>query len=305
MRIVELFSGIGGAAAALGPEAAIVAAVDQNRTALEVYRRNFPHPVVPLLVESLPEREWRRWAADLWWLSPPCTPYTTRGRQRDVDDPRAASLLHVIERIDSLRPRAVALENVAGFAGSRAHGRLREVLDRRGYAVRETGLCPSELGLPNRRPRFYLVASLDGLADWSPRCGEPVALADLVDDDPDAGLWCEPSLESRYRGALDIVDASDPGARTACFTSAYGRSIVRSGSYLRTAGGLRRFSPREILGLLDFPPGYTLPPALEARAAWPLVGNSVSVRAVRWVLAAVRMAAEVRSDAARSPIRHA
>ena len=27
--------------------------------------------------------------ADLWWLSPPCQPYSVRGRGRDLDDPRA------------------------------------------------------------------------------------------------------------------------------------------------------------------------------------------------------------------------
>ena len=34
---------------------------------------------------------------------------------------------------------------------------------------------------------------------------------------------------------------------THCFTSAYGRSPVRSGSYVSVEGGLRRFSPAEII----------------------------------------------------------
>jgi site-specific DNA-cytosine methylase len=55
---------------------------------------------------------------------------------------------------------------------------------------------------------------------------------------------------------------------------------------LATAAGLRRFSPREILRLLDFPEDYSLPPDMPREVAWRLVGNSVSVRAVRWVLSA-------------------
>jgi DNA (cytosine-5)-methyltransferase 1 len=265
----------------------VAAAVDQNRNALAVYRRNFAHPELPTAIESLPDRWWRALDADLWWMSPPCPPYTGRGAGRDVDDPRARSLLALIGQIAALRPRCVALENVAGFEGSRAHQRLRDTLDQAGYTVRETLLCPTELGLPSRRPRFYVVAGLGEVGAWPARAGERVALADLLDDEPAAALWCEPALVQRYARALHVVEAADARACTACFTSAYGRSPVRSGSYLLTQGGLRRFSPGEILRLLDFPPDFALPPDLPLRSAWPLVGNSVSVRAVRWVLGAV------------------
>lgn len=290
LSVVELYCGIGGCAAALGPDARIVAAVDQNRQALAAYSANFPHPVVPRVVESLPEAQWRAWHADLWWMSPPCPPYTTRGLGRDLDDPRARSLLAVIDRIASLRPRYVAFENVPGFAGSRAHRHLRRVLDQCHYAVAETLLCPTELGLPSRRQRFYLVAGMAGqtaLRDFPPRSGPVSSVAERLDAVPVPELWCEPELATRYGGALDVVDLRDPSARTACFTSAYGRSHVRSGSYLVTPSGLRRFSPTEILRLLDFPATYRLPADLSLHTAWSLVGNSVSVRAVRWVLSAV------------------
>jgi site-specific DNA-cytosine methylase len=154
--------------------------------------------------------------------------------------------------------------------------------------VRETLLCPSELGLPNRRQRFYLLASRDKIADWPARSGPSLPLAKVLDPGPPPELWCTPELERRYAGALHVVDPRDPAALAACFTSAYGRSPVRSGSYLRTAAGLRRFSPAEILRLLDFPEGYELAPELPLSVAWRLVGNSVSVRGVRWVLSAVR-----------------
>ena len=283
-KVLELFCGIGGCAAALNGRTRIVAAVDQNRAALRAYAANFAHPTYPLVVESIPDRTWRAWNADVWWMSPPCQPFTRRGQRRDLDDPRTQGLAAVFARVAVLRPPVIALENVTGFAGSRAHGMVREVLDRAGYVTRETTLCPTELGLPNRRPRFYLLASLAPLPDWPPRHGPAVTLADLLDPAPAPGLQCPADLERRYGGALSVVDATDPQAATACFTSAYGRSIVRSGSYLRTASGLRRFSPGEILRLLDFPRAYRLPDDVPPASAWPLVGNSVSVRAVAWLL---------------------
>ena len=284
ITVLELFCGIGGVAAALGNRAQIVAAVDQNRRALSAYAANFAHPTCPCLVESIPDRTWQGWNADLWWMSPPCQPFTGRGTHRDLDDARTRGLVAVFARVAALRPRVVALENVLGFVGSRAHQIARDALDRAGYTTRETKVCPSELGLPNRRPRFYLLASRESVPDWPAREGPEVALNDLLDARPSPALWCDPELERQYAGAIDVIDAADTAACTACFTSAYGRSIVRSGSYLRTRTGLRRFSPAEILRLLDFPSTYHLPSEITPAAGWPLVGNSVSVRAVSWLL---------------------
>ncbi|MEZ5293055.1 MAG: DNA cytosine methyltransferase [Vicinamibacterales bacterium] len=298
-RVLELFCGIGGCAAAVAGEATVVGAVDQNRHALRAYAANFGHPVHPLAIETVPRATWFRWDADLWWLSPPCRPFTTRGRQRDLDDPRARGLLAVIDALEAVRPPAVAVENVPGFQGSRAHARLGSVLRQAGYDVRETLLCPTELGVPNRRRRFYLVARRGGLADWPARTAVPVALASLLDATPGPELLCEPDLERRFARALSVVDPADPAACAACFTSAYGRSIVRSGSYLATPAGVRRFSPDEILRLLDFPAGYRLPSELPLGTAWRLVGDSVSVRAVRWVLSAVLPAPDAGSAWAR------
>ena len=91
-------------------------------------------------------------------------------------------------------------------------------------------------------------------------------LAAYLDPAPAAELAVEPTLLDRYAGAVDLVDPADPAAIASCFTAAYGRSPVRSGSYLivdRGPDGLptaaRRFSPREILRLLGFPADFTLP----------------------------------------------
>lgn len=289
MRVLELFCGIGGCAAVLGPRATVAAAVDVNRDALDVYSHNFPHPVEARTVESLPAAAYGAFGADLWWLSPPCQPFTERGLRRDVDDPRARPFLAVLERLEEVRPRYVAMENVPGFQGSRAWTLLRETLERTGYpAVHERLLCPSELGLPNRRRRFYLVAGRESIPEPSPpRQLEAKSLADLLDPVPDPELAVTPEILESYEGALSIADAGDPAALTSCFTSAYGRSHVRSGSYLRTASGARRFSPAEILRILGFPESYCLPPGLSPGKAWRLVGNSLSLAPVRTMLTAV------------------
>jgi site-specific DNA-cytosine methylase len=285
--VLELYCGIGGCAAALGERARIAAALDINGVALDVYRHNFAHPAATCALESLRAGDRRLHDADLWWLSPPCQPYTRRGRGRDLDDPRSASLRHLVGLLATARPPAMALENVPQFAGSRAHTLLRDALDRGGYEVAERLLCPTELGVPNRRRRFYLVASRSGLAGWQPPVAVPRALAAYLEPDDPPALRVPAELLARYEHALDVVDAADPAAVAATFTAAYGRSPVRAGSYLRRHGCVRRFAPVEVLRLLGFPAAYRLPAGLSPAQAWSLLGNSLSVPAVREVLGAV------------------
>ncbi|MGE3777580.1 MAG: DNA cytosine methyltransferase [Pirellulaceae bacterium] len=289
LSVLELFAGIGGCAAALGSAADIVAAVDIHVEALAVYRANLQHPTYARTIESVPDRWLASCEADLWWLSPPCQPFTVRGRQRDVDDPRCQALLRIIDAIGVVRPRYIALENVPGFECSRAHARLCSQLDRAGYNIRSKLLCPTELGIPNRRRRYYLLAARDKLCDWPAvaTAPEPFRMADILECDVPAEYDVPAEQLVAYRGALHRVDVTDRGAISNCFTAGYGRSMVRSGSYLQHGDRCRRFTPAEILRLLAFPDSFRFPTGASPRTAWPLVGNSLSVAAVRHVLSAI------------------
>lgn len=282
-RVLELFCGIGGCASALSDTASVVAAVDINLNALEAYAHNFSHTTVARSIESIPAETLEHWKADLWWLSPPCQPYTARGRRRDLDDPRAASLLALMSRIGESCPNYLALENVPGFCHSRVYERLMTQLQQTGYTVRESFLCPTELGVPNRRLRYYLVASRRELRPWTSPPIDRFSVRSILQKQVDPGLEAPAIVLQNYRHAIHVV-SRDEDQVTNCFTSGYGRSHVRSGSYLSEDGSIRRFSPHEILRILGFPSGYRLPPNLSLRQAWPLVGNSLSVPAVRHIL---------------------
>jgi site-specific DNA-cytosine methylase len=256
--------------------------VDHDRSVLATYAQNHAHPILVKNLNDVRTSFFAPFHADLWWMSPPCQPHTVRGLRRDLDDPRARSFVSVVRAIGEIQPSAIGLENVPGFAGSRAHALLRDTLDRVGYEVVERNLCPSWLGVPNERLRFYLVAGR-GLRAYGPLPSRPIPLRRfLCDASPD--LDVEAPLRARFGAAFHVVDADDERAVAACFTSAYGRSPVYSGSYLRDGDRLRRFSPREIAGLLGFSKGFRFPDGLPHRKAWDQIGNSVSVDAVREVL---------------------
>ena len=303
LRVAELYCGIGGCAAALGSAAAVVSAVDINRLALDVYRRNFPHPAAVATIESLAAPTLRDWQADLWWISPPCQPFTRRGRQRDASDSRTQSFLQILARLREVTPRYLAIENVPGFQGSITHSLLLETLASLDFEVQERVLCPTVFGIPNRRERFYLVAGRSPLRELPPPTVEAHPLRSFLDQAPMPELQVDRDLVRKYRHALNVVDPMDTMAVASCFTAAYGHSPIRSGSYVQTTSGLRRFSPTEILRLLGFPSSYTLPADLPLESGWRLAGNSLSIHAVRYVLAAIpELSQLIRTDIRASSV---
>ena len=71
IRVLELFSGIGGCAEAIGDRGEVVLAVDQNPYAERVYTHNFSHPVRRWNLVGVKARQLRDLGAHLWWMSPP------------------------------------------------------------------------------------------------------------------------------------------------------------------------------------------------------------------------------------------
>ncbi len=286
LRIVELFAGIGGLAAAW-PEAKVLAAIDINQLAQRVYQQNFSHRYRVQEIESLSLETLRGYAADCWWMSPPCQPFTRRGRLRDLADPRCRGFTHIVEALEHCRPARLGLENVVGFENSHAHRLLLEQLERLGYQTRSRELCPSQLGWPNRRPRFYLLASQDPVPAWRVLPQLTCSLASLIDPElvPNSTQAAEFMLplpeQQQYFDAMDRVTVSSPV--TACFAGSYGKTILRAGSYLKCGSGYRRFSPREVARLLGFGDTFRLD-GLSHRSAWKLLGNSLSLPCVRYVL---------------------
>ena len=285
---LELFSGIGGFAVAAGRLGWQVSrTIDINQQAAQVYWKNFDHDHQIRTIESIPFDEFASVGADLWWMSPPCQPFTQRGAKRDIADTRCEAFMHVVKAIASVKPPIVAMENVPGFRDSSAAHALRTTLEASGYRHVEWELCPTEFGVPNRRRRFYLVATLHGITvpTRSEQACRPLQqFLDSGSATPD--LFVPETEASQFASAIDCVATNDKLAIASCFTSAYGKSPAQSGSYLRSHDGLRRFSPREILRLLGFPADFQLPPELTLRQQWKLVGNSLSIPAVEYCLLA-------------------
>ncbi|XP_010897330.2 tRNA (cytosine(38)-C(5))-methyltransferase [Esox lucius] len=164
IRVLELYSGIGGMHYALtesGVGAEVVAAVDVNTTANEIYKHNFPNtPLHPKTIEGMTLDDFNKLTFDMILMSPPCQPFTRIGLQGDISDPRTKSFLYILDLLPRLSklPRFILLENVKGFETSSARESMVKTLIECGYNYQELLVSPTCLGMPNSRLRYFLIA---------------------------------------------------------------------------------------------------------------------------------------------------
>lgn len=300
MRTLEFFAGIGGLKAAC-PWLDVQAAMDIDQDARYVYTSNFAGNYLCCELGSVQANQLDEYEAELWWMSPPCTPFTQKGKRKDNSDSRTIALGHLIQLASRLGPRYLVIENVPGFELSKSYYQLQSVLTQGGYETRTCQRCPSQIGWPTRRQRIYLLAWkrpiheqvqerieknwMDDLLKETLSPPLPQNLSEFLDHSitrsRDPELWLDERIYQQYRLSLDRVNPADPQAKTACFGSSYGKAITRSGSYLWQEDGYRRFSPREVANLLGFPKDFILPETLSDRRLWHLLGNSLSLPIVR------------------------
>jgi tRNA (cytosine38-C5)-methyltransferase len=181
IRYVEFFSGIGGWRYAL--ESVLVAknvccshshrhlrsycaaALDHSDLCNSVYRHNFGDDSIrsSRRIEHIQVSDVHQWNANLWMMSPPCQPHTRQhDKTNDLQDPRSNAFLHILQLLSELpendRPTLILIENVVGFETSDSHQKLRHTLASTGYHIAQFVLQPTQVHIPNDRPRYYGVA---------------------------------------------------------------------------------------------------------------------------------------------------
>lgn len=236
--------------------------MDINIQANEVYACSHQgrHRVVARNLMSLTAAELDDMKLDLMTMSPPCQPFTRLGLRKDLDDARCSSFEHLMSILPQLKspPPALMLENVKGFEGSKAFQLAVATLQEVGYAWCHFLLSPNQFGVPNSRPRYYLVAHRPGLVAFDQiHRSEP---ADPFKDIPvlDEGRWtlkpiislglprtiegyldkvvddsCHLTDNMFSRSQFKVYDLVQPSSTTSnCFTRSYGHRMKSSGSIL-------------------------------------------------------------------------
>ena len=164
LRVVEFYAGIGGFHYALresGVKGEIIASIDINTNTVKVYAHNFPlTPQLNRNICGMSAAELDKLEADVFFLSPPCQPFTRQGNRLDSKDRRTDSFFHLMHTMRDMRrlPSYLLMENVKGFETSQTRDEFVGILWSLDYNVQEFLLTPHQFGVPNSRLRFFLLA---------------------------------------------------------------------------------------------------------------------------------------------------
>lgn len=138
----------------------IIAAVDINTVANEVYAHNFPQTnLLNRNIQSLTIKEIKKLNVNTILMSPPCQPFTRNGKYLDENDSRSNSFQYLISILDKLENiDYILMENVKGFECSFVRDLFIDKLKECKFIYQEFLLSPSSVGVPNSRLRYYCIA---------------------------------------------------------------------------------------------------------------------------------------------------
>ena len=313
LTAIEFYAGIGGMHQAMIKSESridVLAAYDINESAVLSYANNFVSSVFTLDLLKMTSSELNYFEADLWTMSPPCQPYTRQGARAGDKDNRSNSFFTIMNLIPTLnkKPKSILIENVLGFETSKTHSYLTELLTSQGYHIQTHLINSHQLGIPNSRPRVYIIAELTAIerkfiAPKEESVPIGIFLKDVLHEGDDSELLV--SKEKLLKGLIHFDVCTLDSLRSGCFTKSYFRHAKGSGSVLIQNGTLssfieardtfregrtssdfvskfkiRHFSPTEVQTLLGFPENFKFPESLTNGQQYKLLGNSLSVDVV-------------------------
>lgn len=220
IRFIDLFSGIGGmrlafeaAARSLNLETECVLSSEINPDAQLVYQTNFcdtPSGDIRL-IDKLPEHQ-------ILLAGFPCQSFSYAGKKAGFGDTRGTLFFEIVRLIDTFKPQAFIFENVRGLVSHDSGQTLETIkgeMTSRGYSFDYFVLNSSNFSLPQNRVRVYLVGVLNAspqfrlVSDLGPKdshssnhqqlslfypLSQPVTVADILEDNPDAKYDCSPEF---------------------------------------------------------------------------------------------------------------
>jgi DNA (cytosine-5)-methyltransferase 1 len=166
MKALDLFSGCGGMS--LGFQNAgfeIIAAFDNWKPAIDVYRSYFKHPIFEIDLSNDEEYHFlTKFTPDLIMGGPPCQDFSSAGK-RDENLGRADLTVVFAKIVTLIKPRWVVMENVERAIKSKAYSNAYNILQKSEYGLTKIILDASYCGVPQKRKRLFLIGELGGKDD--------------------------------------------------------------------------------------------------------------------------------------------
>lgn len=265
LRCADLFCGIGGfhvAARNLGLH--VVFACDIDEQAKHAYSRNFGlYPsgdITSINPYKVPD-------FDLLFAGFPCQPFSIIGQQRGFADPRGTLFFELLKFIRVKRPMGIVLENVKQLSTISKGRVLQRILDdvsEFGYSVDSRVLNALDFGLPQKRERTIIVASLEPFVgfDWPNIRVELTPLSEILEEKPDERYFVSEYIRQKRREAhrtsvSPAIWHENKGGNVSSHEWSCALRAGASHNYL-LVDGIRRLTPREQLRLQGFPDDWQI-----------------------------------------------
>ena len=210
-KTIDLFAGCGGLTLGFAKAGfKIIAAYDNWTPAVDVYRKNFAHPI---FTDDLADKEVQEKIAemhpDVIIGGPPCQDYSSAGH-RDISLGRAALTLSYRDIILLARPQYFLMENVPEIRKYKILEDIIRDFRNAGYGLTQRVLEASYYGVPQSRKRFFLIGGLGENEDFlgvdldSRAADTPLTMRDYFGDSLGVDYYFRVPRSYNRRGIFSI-----------------------------------------------------------------------------------------------------
>ena len=164
IRCVDIFSGCGGLS--LGFQNSgfkVVSAYDNWRPAIDVYEKNFSHPVfnLDLRGEKKAIKNISKYHPSIIIGGPPCQDFSSAGK-RNIKLGRANLTYTFANIVCAIRPQLFVMENVEQIKKSYILDHIVSQFIKSGYGLSSAILDASFCNVPQKRTRLFLIGDVKG-----------------------------------------------------------------------------------------------------------------------------------------------
>jgi DNA (cytosine-5)-methyltransferase 1 len=166
MKVADLFAGCGGFS--LGLQHAgfdVVAAFDNWQPTIDIYSKNFEHPIINLdLSLANAYEKIIGFRPDIIVGGPPCQDFSSAGK-RNENGNRGSLTISFVNIIEKIRPQYFIMENVDRIVNTNKLKIAINLFKQTGFGLSHTIFDASFCGVPQQRKRFFMIGELDGKDD--------------------------------------------------------------------------------------------------------------------------------------------
>ena len=287
MNTVDLFCGCGGLS--LGFQEAgydILAAFDNWDEAINMYGRNFDHPIHKQDLTDI-ERASEIIAnlhPDIIIGGPPCQDFSSAGN-RNEDSGRGILTVCYAQIVANVHSEWFVMENVEKIVGTNKLEQAKIIYTEAGYGLTQLVLDASLCGVPQKRKRFFLIGRLGAKDDFlrghllANLANHPMTLRDYVGDTWGIDFYYRHPRSYARRGVFSM-DEPSPTVRGVNRPVPNGYNI-HPGDPVDNLEGIRSLTTRERSIIQTFPPDYILEGSKTNLEQ--MIGNAVPVNLARYV----------------------